>query len=99
MRFTLRLPRVVGLVLLLACARCLAAAPAAQALWKAGIATTDITPPVALWMSGYGARTTPAEGKLHPLFIKVLALEDASGKRAIVLSSDLLGIPQTIYNS
>ncbi|MES2696259.1 MAG: neutral/alkaline non-lysosomal ceramidase N-terminal domain-containing protein [Verrucomicrobiota bacterium] len=75
--------------------------PAAQPVppgWKAGIATTDITPTAALWMSGYGARDHPAEGKLHPLFIKVLALEAADGKRAIVMGSDLLGIPQSIYN-
>lgn len=67
--------------------------------WKAGVATTDITPTVALWMAGYGGRDKPAEGTLIPLFIKVLALEDANGRRAIVMSSDLLGIPQTIYNN
>jgi hypothetical protein len=76
-------------------------APALQAAepsWKAGVATTDITPTGALWMAGYGVRDRPAEGAAHPLFIKVLALEDARGQRGIVLSSDLLGIPQSIYN-
>jgi len=72
---------------------------AAEKLWKAGVATTDITPTVALWMSGYGARDKTAEGTLHPLFIKVLALEDDTGRRGIIMSSDLLGIPQTIYNA
>ena len=72
---------------------------AAESLWKAGVATTDITPTVALWMSGYGARDKPAEGTQHPLYLKVLALEDARGHRGLVLSSDLLGIPQTIYDS
>ena len=67
--------------------------------WKAGTATADITPTHPQWMAGYGGRTKPAEGALHPLFIKVLALEDAGGHRAIVLSSDLLGIPQTIYDN
>lgn len=74
-----------------------AATPAAPT-WKAGVATTEITPTVAIWMSGYGNRTKPGEGKLHPLFIKVLALEAADGTRAIVMGSDLLGIPQSIYN-
>ncbi len=73
-------------------------ARAADATWKAGVATTDITPTAALWMSGYGGRNRPAEGALHPLFVKVLALEDGNGRRGIVLSSDLLGIPQSIYN-
>ena len=72
--------------------------PAAEASWKAGTATTDITPDKGQWMAGFGARTRPADGTLHPLFIKVLALEDAAGHRAIVMSSDLLGIPQSIYD-
>src|SRR5437588_6907394 len=31
------------------------------------------------------------------LWIKVLALEDARGHRAVILTSDLLGIPESIY--
>lgn len=73
-------------------------ASAAEATWRAGVATADITPKVPQWMSGYGGRTRPADGALHPLYIKVLALQDARGHRAIVMSSDLLGIPQTIYD-
>lgn len=72
---------------------------AAAAEWKAGVAVTEITPVNPQWMAGYGGRDRPADGKLHPLFIKILALEDAKGRRAIVMSSDLLGIPQTIYDS
>ncbi len=74
-------------------------APAADAGWKAGTATTDITPAPGQWMSGFGNRTRPADGTLHPIFIKVVALEDAAGHRAIIMSSDLLGIPQSIYNN
>lgn len=70
-----------------------------EAGWKAGTAEAVITPEEPLWMAGYGGRDRPAEGKLHDLWIKVLALEDASGHRAIVLSSDTLGIPQTIYDN
>src|SRR5438270_535478 len=46
---------------------------AAEAGWKAGVATADITPDQPQWMAGYGGRTHPAEGTLQPLFIKVLA--------------------------
>ncbi len=68
-------------------------------MWKAGTASADITPDKPQWMAGYGGRDHPSEGALHPLHIKVLALEDASGRRGIVLTSDLLGIPQSIYNN
>lgn len=71
--------------------------PAAEPGWKAGTAATVITPPKPVWMAGYGGRNRPAEGKLQDLWVRVLALEDATGHRAIVLSSDTLGIPQSIY--
>ncbi len=70
-----------------------------QSLWKAGTAKADITPTQPLWMAGYGSRTKPAEGKEMSLWIKVLALEDAPGHRAIILTSDLLGFPQSIYKN
>jgi len=74
-------------------------ARSAEAGWKAGVATTEITPVVPQWMSGYGGRTRPADGTLHPLYIKILALEDAQGRRGIVMSSDLLGVPQSMYDN
>jgi hypothetical protein len=70
---------------------------AGQPLWKAGTAKADITPTQPLWLAGYGARTKPAEGKEMSLWVKALALEDARGHRAIILTSDLLGIPQSTY--
>ena len=71
---------------------------AAELNWKAGTARAVITPQKPLWMAGYGSRTAPAEGKLHDLFIRVLALEDAAGHRGVVLSSDTLGIPKSMYD-
>jgi neutral ceramidase len=70
-----------------------------QALWKAGTARANITPTEPLWMAGYASRTNPADGKVMELWIKVLALEDAHGHRAIILTSDLLGFPQSIYKN
>lgn len=67
--------------------------------WKAGVAKAVITPDEPIWMAGYGNRTHPAEGKETELWIKIVALEDASGKRAVVLTSDTLGIPQAMYNN
>ena len=68
-----------------------------QPLWKAGTARANITPTQPLWMAGFGSRTNPAAGKFMDLWIKVLALEDARGHRAVILTSDLLGFPQSIY--
>lgn len=67
--------------------------------WKAGVAKAVITPAEPMWMAGYGGRNKPAEGKLHDLYIRVLAVQDASGHRAITLSSDTLGISQPIYEA
>ncbi len=64
--------------------------------WKAGVARADITPTEPLWMAGYGSRTRPAEGTLHKLWVKVLALEDAHGQRAVVVTTDLLGLPRNM---
>jgi neutral ceramidase len=69
---------------------------AGEALWKAGTAKAVITPKQPLWMAGYAARTAPATGTLHDLYVRVLALEDARGHRAVVVSTDLLGIPRSI---
>ncbi len=70
---------------------------AAEPAWKAGTAKANITPEQPMWLAGYGTRTNPADGKLMDLWIKVLALEDAGGHRGVILTSDLLGIPQSIY--
>ncbi len=64
--------------------------------WKAGVARAKITPEQPMWMAGYAARNHPAEGTLHDLWVKVLVLEDASGNRAVVVTSDLLGFPRAM---
>lgn len=73
-------------------------AQADESGWLAGTAKSVITPEQPIWMAGYGGRDHPAEGALHDLCIRVLALKDRSGHVGIVLSSDTLGIPQSIYN-
>jgi neutral ceramidase len=60
--------------------------------WQAGTGRAVITPDKPMWMSGYAARTRPAEGKLHDLWAKALALEDPKGRRAVVVTLDLCGI-------
>lgn len=67
--------------------------------WKAGVATVIITPKESIWMAGFAHRTSPANGKLHDLWVKALAIEDASGKQSVLLTSDLSGIPKSISDS
>lgn len=64
--------------------------------YKAGVATKVITPEESIWMAGYASRTKPAEGKIHDLFAKALCIEDASGKRLVLVTTDLIGIPRTL---
>ncbi len=87
--------------LLFAIAILVSAAPlrAQDAGWKAGTAKAVITPSEPMWMAGYGSRTKPAEGKLHDLYIRVLAIQDANGHRAITMASDTLGMSQPIYEA
>jgi len=71
-------------------------ATAADPAWKAGLGVRVITPKEPTWMAGYAARKEPGNGKVHDLYVKVLALEDAKGRRLVVLTSDLIGIPRTL---
>src|SRR5262245_36768852 len=60
--------------------------------WKAGVARVNITPDQPMWMSGYAARTKPAEGKQTDLWAKALVLEDPTGHRGVFVTIDLVGI-------
>ena len=46
--------------------------------WKAGVSKIDITPEDPIWLAGYGGRDHTSEEVIHPIWIKALALEDAS---------------------
>ena len=63
-----------------------------NAAWKAGVAKVVITPQENMWMSGYGGRERPSEGKLTDLWAKALVLEDPRGQRAVLVTMDLVGI-------
>src|SRR5439155_14991831 len=81
--------RTIFSALLLLCAfTC--SAPAQT--WKAGAAKVNITPDHSMWMAGYAARDKPAQGKMTDLWAKALALEDPAGKRAVLITLDVVGI-------
>jgi neutral ceramidase len=84
--------RFVAAVLLSMCCGALCPSAAQAAEWRAGIGRAVITPTTPMWMSGYAGRDRPAGGKLHDLWVKALALEDAAGNRAVLVTLDLCGI-------
>ncbi|MFO0918552.1 MAG: neutral/alkaline non-lysosomal ceramidase N-terminal domain-containing protein [Planctomycetaceae bacterium] len=61
--------------------------------WQAGIAAAVITPDTSVWLAGYGTKRPP-DGKLHDLWMKALALQDAAGNRAVLVTSDFQGVPK-----
>src|ERR1044071_7016706 len=64
--------------------------PAAAAM-QAGVSTLDITPKEAIWLAGYAARTKPSQGVRQRIFAKALAIRDANGSTAVLVTADLLG--------
>jgi neutral ceramidase len=71
----------------------------AEGTWKAGVAKANITPEHFMWMAGYGSRNKPAEGKMTELWAKALVLEDPAGKRAVLITLDLVGIDRGLSTS
>jgi len=67
--------------------------------WRAGLARTIITPQKSLWMAGYASRKKPSEGVIQELYAKALALEDQTGKRVVLVTSDLLGFPAAVSHN
>src|ERR1043166_398122 len=72
------------------------AKPPEVASWEAGTAKVVITPKEFMWMSGYGGRTKPAEGKMHELWAKALALKTPDGDRCVLITMDLCGIDREL---
>jgi hypothetical protein len=70
--------------------------PLLAADFQAGVARVRITPPQPFWMSGYAARTHPSEGLYQDLWAKALALRDDRGHQAVLVTTDLIGLPRAI---
>ena len=60
--------------------------------WKVGLARVNITPTEPVRMAGYGSRVEPSQGVASELFAKSLALEDREGNRAVLVTTDVLGL-------
>ncbi|MGH7135835.1 MAG: neutral/alkaline non-lysosomal ceramidase N-terminal domain-containing protein, partial [Pirellulales bacterium] len=60
------------------------------------MASVKITPERPVPMAGYAARTRPFEQVEADIFVKALALEDAEGQRAVLVTSDLIGFTAAV---
>ncbi len=83
-----------GLLSVFATTTPLAGQTAGEKGWKAGVSKGIITPQKSIWLGGYAARTHPSEGVLADLWVRVLAIQDARGRKAVFITSDLLGFPK-----
>lgn len=61
--------------------------------WKAGLATVKITPEKPVLMYGYANRVKPFERVAQDIYAKALVLEDAQGRRAVMVTTDLGAMP------
>ncbi len=64
--------------------------------WQAGVEKVRLTPEGPIWMSGYGNRNRPSEGVVHDLWAKALAVEDSRGRRTVIVTTDLIGLPRSV---
>jgi hypothetical protein len=66
--------------------------------FKAGFGRRQITPPMPFWLEGFANRTHPAESVAHDIWTKALAIEDARGRKLIVITVDLATMPQEMLD-
>lgn len=77
----------------------LVATPLAAAEWTVGLGRAVITPREPVWLSGYGARNRPAEGKIHDLWAKVVAFADRDGVQLVIVACDLGSMYQELRDA
>ena len=68
----------------------------AQATWFGGSARIKITPDEGLVMAGYASRTTPNTSVKQDIWAKVVVIEDENGKRAAIITTDLIGFSNKV---
>lgn len=66
--------------------------------WQIGLASTRITPDTPVRMAGYGSRERKqlSEGIAADLHAKAIALQDAEGNRALLVTTDIIGLTRSV---
>jgi hypothetical protein len=94
--FTCRHPVRFALLFTLVVTLARAAVAPSTNSWQVGTGREIITPPAGVWMTGYAARSRPADGTAQNLWVKVLAFADPAGQRGVLITLDLCGITREI---
>lgn len=66
--------------------------------YRVGTAQVDITPSGPIRLNGFGFRRTESEGVYHRIWARALAIEDESTEPTLLITVDVLGIPDDIRN-
>ena len=67
-----------------------------EADWSVGVASVKVTPDKPVVLAGYAARTRPFESVEQDIYAKALALKDAAGHRAVLVTMDLCTMPPDV---
>jgi hypothetical protein len=59
--------------------------------WKAGFASVKVTPEAPVHLAGYATRDKPFERVAADVYVKALCLEDSKGRRAVLVTADVIG--------
>lgn len=70
--------------------------PLAAGDFRVGVARVKITPEKPIYLSGYASRKKPSEGVKLDIWAKALAFEDKKNGRAVVVTTDLIGMSRAI---
>src|SRR5690242_7878903 len=71
-------------------------AHAQESEWQAGISAIKITPDKPVVLAGYAARIKPFERVEQDIYAKALALKDAQGHSAVLVTMDLCTMPRDV---
>lgn len=82
--------------LLAACVLGLVTLPAAADTYRVGVAQIDLTPAHPIRLNGFGGRRTESEGVYQRIYAKALAIEDDSKEPVLLMTVDVLGIPDDV---
>lgn len=66
--------------------------------WQVGIGKRKITPKNKVWLAGFDYKRIPY-GKVHDLYVKVLALKDKDDKIVVLATTDNQGMSNTVYEN
>src|ERR1041384_1213926 len=88
--------RLLALVCALGFLGCASGSGSSEGPLRAGASKVKITPTKFGWMTGYGNRNKPADGVKYDLYVRALALQDAAGKTAVLVTADILGFPPVL---